>query len=178
MRMKQSFFMAVITACLLLSTMVFAQDVVVNKVGTPITIDGTIDAVWQNVTPNYVEYVVVESVDDEYDLYGEWKALWDDNNFYMLVEVTDDELYDDSDGVDEHDDGFDIMFDTDNGDEDSPDVDDNDDFKDVIEDIQSYGVEVFFSIGGDSNAGNLKTIASDEDLIDDFVENVIDLVNE
>ena len=131
--MKKKVSIAVITVLLLLPVMDYSQDVVIKKIGTPITIDGTIDAVWNQVTPNYVENVIVATVDDEDDLSAEWKALWDDNNFYMLVEVTDDELYDDSDGVDEHDDGFDIMFDTDNGDESAPDVTNNDDFMLMVE---------------------------------------------
>jgi hypothetical protein len=156
--------------CFLLSVVFFsataiAQDVTVKKVDTPITIDGAIDAVWENVAPNYVEYVVVESVDDEYDLYGEWKALWDDNNFYMLVEVTDDELYDDSEGVDEHDDGFDIMFDTDNGDEDNPDVIDNDDFMLMVE----YSADGECPVGGNKwsfavlETEGIEAICSDTD---------------
>ena len=47
--------------------------------------------------------------------------MYDDDNLYLLFLVTDDQLFDDSDGADEHDDGLDIVFDTDNGDETSPD---------------------------------------------------------
>jgi hypothetical protein len=85
------------------------------------------------VNEEIVENVVVGSVEDEYDNFGEWKALWDDQYLYLLVEVVDDELYDDTDGANEHDDGLDIMLDTDNGDEASPDVDGTDDFVLTVE---------------------------------------------
>lgn len=58
------------------------------------------------------------------------------------------------------------------------DIDDNDTFIGIIEAIQDEGVEVFLSIGGEDSTSNLKTIAADDDLSDDFVDNVIDLVDE
>jgi hypothetical protein len=118
---------------LLLAAMVTAQEVTVKKTTTPIEIDAVIEDIWNNVDKNVVENVVVGTVDDEYDLFGEWRALWDDNNFYYLIEVLDDELYDDSDGANENDDGLDLFFDTDNGDEATPDTDDLDDFLLTIE---------------------------------------------
>ncbi len=57
-------------------------------------------------------------------------------------------------------------------------IDDNNDLKDIIADIQSYGVKVAFAIGGEGNAANLAGIAADDDLSDDFVDNVLDLVTE
>ena len=54
------------------------------------------------------------------------------------------------------------------------DITDDDGFQDAIDDLQSEGVKVFISIDGDSH---LKTIAGDDDLIGDFVDNVIDLVD-
>jgi hypothetical protein len=136
MRVNRSFLLAAITLCLLLSTMTVAQDAVIKKVGTPITIDATIDAVWENAAANITEINmegVGTGVDDTDDLSAIWKALWDDNNFYMLVVVTDDENWGDTDGVNEHDDGFDIMFDTDNEDESVPDVENEDDFMLMVE---------------------------------------------
>lgn len=56
-------------------------------------------------------------------------------------------------------------------------IDDNNDFKDLIVAIQSYGVKVAFSIGGE-NSANLQTIAADDNLSDAFVDNVINLVEE
>jgi GH18 family chitinase len=58
------------------------------------------------------------------------------------------------------------------------DIDDSDDLKDIISDLQDDGVEVFFSIGGTSNSSNLETIAGDDDLTDDFIDNIIDLAEE
>jgi len=58
------------------------------------------------------------------------------------------------------------------------DIDDSDDLKDIISDLQSDGVEVFFSIGGSDNSSNLETIAGDDDLTDDFIDNIIDLAEE
>ena len=60
----------------------------------------------------------------------------------------------------------------------SLDIDDDiNDLQTVITDIQSYGVKVIFSIGGEDSS-NLQTIAADDDLSDDFINNVVDLVNE
>ena len=58
------------------------------------------------------------------------------------------------------------------------DIDDNNDLKEIIDDLQDDGVEVFFSIGGTNNSSNLKTIAGDDDLTDDFIDNIIDLADE
>ena len=58
------------------------------------------------------------------------------------------------------------------------DIDDSDDLKYIIGDLQNNGVEVFFSIGGTSNSSNLETIAGDDDLTDDFIDNIIDLAEE
>jgi hypothetical protein len=132
--MKRNCFFAgfVVTMCIVFASLVGAQDyVLIYKTDTPVTIDGEIDAVWDKVEENIVEKVIVNTTDGPSDLYGEWKALWDDDNFYLLVVVTDDQLYDDSDGANEHDDGLDVVFDTDNGDETSPDT--NDDFILTIE---------------------------------------------
>ncbi|MCW8994805.1 MAG: glycoside hydrolase family 18 protein, partial [Psychromonas sp.] len=57
------------------------------------------------------------------------------------------------------------------------DITDNNNFKDIIAAIQSNGVKVAISIGG-GDSTNLQIIAADADLTDDFVKNVVDLVDE
>ena len=52
------------------------------------TIDGVVDAVWANAVEYPIDYSVVgpNEVNDTNDLYGTWKALWDYDNLYFLVE--------------------------------------------------------------------------------------------
>ncbi len=74
-----------------------AQDVIaaqIQRTNTPPTIDGLgNDAVWALATAHStVDFFTSANVeqDDEADLSVTWKGLWDNNNLYVLVEVTDD----------------------------------------------------------------------------------------
>lgn len=58
------------------------------------------------------------------------------------------------------------------------DIDDDSGFEGAIADAQDEGVEVFISIGGVGYSDEFETIAGDSDLIDDFIDNVVDLVDE
>ncbi|NQT25313.1 T9SS type A sorting domain-containing protein [candidate division KSB1 bacterium] len=111
-----------------LYNMIALDIVMVEKVDAPVVIDGVIDEVWDNILGNIVRNVVVNTIDDPLDNEGRWKALYDNDYLYLAFTVTDDELNDDSDGVNEHDDGLDIVLDTDNEDETSPVPEDMDDF--------------------------------------------------
>ena len=79
-----------------------AQDEIVAQIqrtNTPPTIDGLgDDPVWAVTTPHGDdEFFTVGGAepDDEFDLSVTWRALWDDTNLYVLVEVTDDEIIND-----------------------------------------------------------------------------------
>ena len=80
------------------------------------TIDGVVDAVWANAVEYPIDYIVVgpNEVNDTNDLYGTWKALWDYDNLYFLVEVNDEALYRDSGASWYEDDNVEIFIDADN----------------------------------------------------------------
>ncbi len=65
----------------------------VAKTHTTPVIDGTIDALWNDVTAEDIDILIEGTVDNAADLSGSWRARWDDDNIYYLVEVTDDILY-------------------------------------------------------------------------------------
>jgi len=72
-----------------------------------ITIDGNLDAVWETVETLPCEYT--DTVDDVYELpnegdfKGDFKLLWNENNFYVMVMMNDDymPLAEEYEGVDE-----------------------------------------------------------------------------
>ncbi len=100
-----------------------AQDEIVaeiSKTSTPPVIDGLgDDAVWQSATPHggdEFNNVSGLELDGDEDLQVTWKALWDDANLYVLVEVNDDELvYGEENNWD--DDSIEIYIDAQNTDE-------------------------------------------------------------
>jgi hypothetical protein len=72
--------------------------------GTPV-IDGEVDDIWADAAT--ADYAALE---DPADGSGTWKALYDAENLYVLVDVTDDSLQNDSDGS-WQDDSVEIYFD-------------------------------------------------------------------
>ncbi|HEY8940321.1 MAG TPA: glycoside hydrolase family 6 protein [Cellvibrio sp.] len=59
-------------------------------------IDGTIDAVWDQASwaPINVFWLGTQPDPDAQDYSGQYKALWDENYLYLLFDITDDRLYD------------------------------------------------------------------------------------
>lgn len=83
-----------------LSSVAFAaqiQEANINKVDTPPQIDGQLDAFWEQIEANKMtNYIVAEKdnaeldpVKDPEDFSGQWRAAWDEDNIYVLVEITD-----------------------------------------------------------------------------------------
>ncbi len=74
------------------------QDYAIQRTGTPPVIDGLgDDAVWSNaVVHGFNEFNLVDNaggpLDGPNDLSAYWLGLWDDNNLYLYVEVTDDTI--------------------------------------------------------------------------------------
>jgi hypothetical protein len=68
-------------------------------------IDGEVDDVWNSARPLNLSHVIYEPPTSPKDLSAEYKALWDANNLYLLVTVTDDQL--------RHDAGPDTWWETD-----------------------------------------------------------------
>jgi hypothetical protein len=100
-----------------------AQDAIaaqIQRTNTPPTIDGVgNDAVWAQATThgNDEFFLAVNSdPDDEADLSIAWKALWDDANLYVLINVTDDEIVPD-DSCSWEDDSVEVYIDAQNLDE-------------------------------------------------------------
>lgn len=64
----------------------------IYKTSTPITIDGTIDAIWNNasIPTASTTKLVNGTVSNAADLSGSFKALWDDTYLYILADITDD----------------------------------------------------------------------------------------
>ncbi len=61
-----------------------------------ITIDGNIESAWNSARVYTMDNILLGSVSDDNDLSGVWRAIWDYNNLYLLVEITDDVQYNDS----------------------------------------------------------------------------------
>jgi hypothetical protein len=100
-----------------------AQDEIaaeIAKTSTTPNIDGLgDDAVWATATAHSIDeffQVTDNPLDGDEDLQITWKALWDDTNLYVLVEVDDDEfVYDES--TNWQDDSIEIYIDAQNTDE-------------------------------------------------------------
>lgn len=70
---------------------IVAADVTATRLGTPPTLDGDLSE-WAGV-PAYLSAFTVYTIadwDGSDDLTGVWRLGWDDNNFYLALEVTDD----------------------------------------------------------------------------------------
>ncbi len=92
-----------------------------QKTSTPPVIDGLgTDAVWASATPHgldeFFELPGEEANDGPDDLQVTWRALWDDTNLYVLIELTDDEIINE-DSCDWRDDSVEIYIDAQNLDE-------------------------------------------------------------
>ncbi len=77
-------------------------------------IDGTVDAVWDGAIAYPYDNYVEAAPTGASDLSGTWKALWDSDNIYYLVDVNDANLVNDSDWRLWRDDSLEIHLDTDN----------------------------------------------------------------
>ena len=73
----------------------------VYKVSSPLTIDGTAESPWNNasVLSAAATKLLVGTVTNSADLSGNFKALWDDTYLYVLADVNDDKLVNESANV-------------------------------------------------------------------------------
>jgi hypothetical protein len=108
--------------------MVSAQDAVIPSPGTMPKLDGIIDEVWffsaeYTIDNSQVGAAPISSADCS----GTWRALWNWESLYVLVEVKDDALTNDSGGADNkwNDDSVEIYVDGDNSKNTSVDPDDH-----------------------------------------------------
>ncbi|GAB3679989.1 hypothetical protein GCM10028857_02070 [Salinarchaeum chitinilyticum] len=78
------------------------------------SLDGQLsDGVWSNAATHSLDTVVIDGIDGPEDLDAEWRALWDDESLYVLVDVTDDSISSDS-AENYNDDSVEIYLDGDN----------------------------------------------------------------
>jgi hypothetical protein len=76
-------------------------------------IDGNADGTWSTADRNKIANLLYSPVSSPNDLAAGFKAMWDTNNLYLLVDVTDDVLKSDSEqGY--QDDGIEVFIDADN----------------------------------------------------------------
>ena len=91
----------------------------ITKTSTPITIDAVVDAAWSNAPEVTISNATMGS--KPADFAGKYRALWDNNNLYFLVEVSDATKTNDSGSSWWEDDVIEIFLDGDNSKGDSYD---------------------------------------------------------
>ena len=91
-----------------------AVNAAVRKTEQPIVIDGAVDAAWAGAPVQALKNVIfgAGTISDPNDLSANFRTLYDDTNLYLLVNVTDDRLINDS-PLWSDDDGVEIMIDGD-----------------------------------------------------------------
>ncbi len=80
--------------------------------GGPVTIDSNIESVWFNTPEMEINNVTVGTRTP--DFHAQWKAMYDDTNLYILVEINDDSIINDSNGEWYKDDCVEVFIDADN----------------------------------------------------------------
>jgi len=85
----------------------------VPQADTAPSVDGSVDDAWSATTAHEFQHVLQGSVDGDFDLSGDWRANWDDEALYLLVDVTDDAAASDSSAA-YQDDSVEVYVDADN----------------------------------------------------------------
>ena len=86
----------------------------INQTSTVPTIDGTVDAIWSTNTAGSLNNIISGTITNTADLSGTFKALWDNTYVYVLVDVTDNTLINDSGTNKYDDDNIEVFFDVGN----------------------------------------------------------------
>ncbi len=73
-------------------TVTAIEKAIAIKATQAITVDGTAEAAWNAATAYPIAKVNSGIVDNDQDLSGSYKVLWDQNNLYLLVKTTDNAL--------------------------------------------------------------------------------------
>ncbi len=97
----------------------------IKKASKPPVVDATEDGLWSDARKYKLENVIYSPISSDKDFSAYYKAMWDENNLYVLVDVTDDDLTNDS-GSDQWymDDCIEVFIDADNSKSDSFDEND------------------------------------------------------
>ncbi|OHB80591.1 MAG: hypothetical protein A2Z25_01075 [Planctomycetes bacterium RBG_16_55_9] len=85
----------------------------VQKASRPVVIDGSAEALWSEARQYKIANVIYSPVSSDEDFSASYKALWDAANLYLLVEVKDEALKNDSDEF-YFDDAVEVFIDADN----------------------------------------------------------------
>jgi len=85
----------------------------VNQTGTPPVIDGLVDAMWgsPNTQANLKNVIVGSLTGQTADLAANYRAMWDNTNFYLIVNVTDGIKINNNQANIYDDDGIEVYFD-------------------------------------------------------------------
>jgi hypothetical protein len=85
----------------------------IRKASRPVVIDGKAEALWSEAREYKTGNVIYSLPSNDEDFSASYKALWDADNLYLLVDVTDDSLKNDSDEF-WQDDAVEVFIDADN----------------------------------------------------------------
>ena len=92
----------------------------IRKVSRPVVVDGMADDLWSESRQYKIGNVIYLPPSNDEDLSASYKAMWDEKNLYVLVDVTDDSLKNDSDSdLWYQDDCVEVFVDADNSKSDS-----------------------------------------------------------
>ncbi|WP_440237560.1 glycosyl hydrolase family 8, partial [Cytophaga sp.] len=83
----------------------------INQTSTAPAIDGTVDAIWSSNNAGSLNNIISGTITNAADLSGTFKALWDNTYIYLLVDVTDNTLINDSGTNKYDDDNIEVFFD-------------------------------------------------------------------
>lgn len=90
----------------------------IRKASGPVVVDGKAEALWSQARQYKIGNVIYESPSNDGDFSASYKAVWDEKNLYVLVDVTDENLKNDSDDF-WLDDCVEVFVDADNSKSDS-----------------------------------------------------------
>jgi hypothetical protein len=97
---------------------------VIKKTSVAPVIDGNIDKIWESVPSNELNNIILGNRTSASDISASFKATWDDENLYLLVQIKD-ELKSGKGSTDYSHDGIEIYIDSDNN---KPEYYENDEF--------------------------------------------------
>ena len=90
----------------------------IRETSQPPKIDGKTDDIWSQASRHEIRNVIYSPVSERSDLTANYRAMWDTQNLYVLVNVMDESLKNDSDEF-WLDDGVEVFIDADNSKSDS-----------------------------------------------------------
>ncbi len=100
-----------------------AADLAIPRVSPPPAIDAQAEAIWQTASVQYIMIAINGTTDGPEDCSGSWRALYDSEYLYVLVDVNDETLLQDSDPAEGwQDDRIEVFIDGDNSKDDTCDT--------------------------------------------------------